>query len=613
MRRGMRKVAWGFGLLLVALAVFLVPTIWLKPWSIDHYYTRVFLRFAGRHPMMLSQLGLFDGSPLDFYSSKLDDFSPGFEKKEAGYLDGELATLRSYDRSKMSASGKLSYDVLEWFLVNQQQDNKFLYYNYPVNQLFGVQSQLPDFMINTHPLKSPSEAKAYVTRVSEFGGAIDQTIQGLELRESKKIVPPRFVVREVLTEMRGFVAKPAKENPLYTNFTAKADSIKALSAEDKKKLAAELEHQIQNTVYPAYQRLITYEQHLETVATDDDGVWKLPDGDAYYDQCLRDNTTTDMPAESIHALGLSEVDRIQGEMKRIFAEQGLKTSGDLGATMNHLLAEPRFHFPPGDSGRAIIMADYQKILDDANVRVGKLFDIRPKTGVKVQRVPAFKEATAPGAYYQPGSISGTRPGTFFVNLRDPEENKRPDMRTLAYHEGIPGHHFQITIQQELKGVPFFRRILPFTAYAEGWGLYAERLAYENGFHQDAYDSLGGLQAELFRAVRLVVDTGIHRKHWTRQQAIDYMVANTGMEESKVVTEIERYIVNPGQACAYKVGQLKILELRERAKHELGPRFDIRRFHDVVLENGSLPMGLLERVVDDWIAQELKRPSSGDRG
>ena len=259
------------------------------------------------------------------------------------------------------------------------------------------------------------------------------------------------------------------------------------------------------------------------------------------------------------------------------------------------------------------MADYQKILDDANVRVGTLFDIRPKTGVKVQRVPAFKEATAPGAYYQPGSISGSRPGTFFVNLRDPEENKRPEMRTLAYHEGIPGHHFQITIQQQLKGVPFFRRILPFTAYAEGWGLYAERLAYENGFHQDAYDSLGGLQAELFRAVRLVVDTGIHRKHWTRQQAIDYMKANTGMEESKVVTEIERYIVNPGQACAYKGGQLKILELRERARRQLGARFDIRRFHDVVLENGSLPLGLLERVVDDWVAQELKRPSSGDRG
>ena len=612
MRRGARKAMWGLGLVVAALGVFLVPTIWLKPWSIDHYYTRVFLRFASRHPMMLSGLGMFDGTPIDFYSSKLDDMSPGFERKEAGYLDEELATLRSYDRSKMSAKSKLSYDVLEWFLVNQQQDNKFLYYNYPVNQLFGVQSQLPDFMINIHPLKNPPEARAYIARVSQFGVAIDQVIDGLKLRESKKIIPPRFVIREVLTEMKGFVGKPPRENALYTNFAAKTDSIKGLAPEERKKLEADLEARIQDTVYPAYQRLIAYEEHLESVATDDDGVWKLPDGDAYYDQCLRDNTTTDMPADSIHSLGLSEVSRIQTEMKQILAEHGEKVA-DLGSGMNKLLSEPRFHFPPGDSGRAIIMADYQKILDDANQRVGTLFDLRPKTGVKVQRVPAFKEATAPGAYYQPGSLSGSRPGTFYVNLRDPEEDKRPDMRTLAYHEGIPGHHFQITIQQQLKGVPFFRRLLPFTAYAEGWGLYAERLAYENGFHQDAYDSLGGLQAELFRAVRLVVDTGIHRKHWTRQQAIDYMTANTGMEPSKVVTEVERYIVNPGQACAYKVGQLKILELRERARARLGARFDIRRFHDVVLENGSLPMGLLERVVDDWVAEELKRPSSGDRG
>jgi uncharacterized protein (DUF885 family) len=605
-------VAWGLGLLVVALAIFLVPTIWLKPWSIDHYYTRVFLRFAVRHPMLLSGLGMFDGTPLDFYSSKLDDMSPAFEQKEARFVDDELATLRSYDRSKMTAKGKLSYDVLEWFLVNQQQDNKFLYYNYPVNQMFGVQSQLPDFMLNIHPLKNPAEARAYISRVGQFGVALDQTIEGLKVRESKKIIPPRFVIREVLTEMKGFVGKAPRENALYTNFTTKTDSIQALSAEDRRKLAGELEGQIQNTVYPAYQRLIAYEEHLESVATDDDGVWKLPDGDAYYDQCLRDNTTTDMPADSIHALGLSEVDRIQTEMKRILAEHGEKVT-DLGSGMTKLLAEPRFHFPAGDSGRAIIMADYQKILDDANQRVGALFDLRPQTGLKVQRVPPFKEATAPGAYYQPGSLNGSRPGTFFVNLRDPQETKRPDMRTLAYHEGIPGHHFQITIQQQLKGVPFFRRLLPFTAYAEGWGLYAERLAYENGFHQDAYDSLGGLQAELFRAVRLVVDTGIHRKHWTRQQAIDYMTANTGMEESKVVTEVERYIVNPGQACAYKVGQLKILELRERARARLGPRFDIRRFHDVVLENGSLPMGLLERVVDDWVADELKRPSTVDRG
>jgi uncharacterized protein (DUF885 family) len=245
--------------------------------------------------------------------------------------------------------------------------------------------------------------------------------------------------------------------------------------------------------------------------------------------------------------------------------------------------------------------------------VGALFDVRPKAGVKVERVPPFKEATAPGAYYNPGSITGSRGGVFFANLRDPAETSRPGMRTLAYHEGIPGHHFQLSIQQELKGVPFFRRILPFTAYAEGWGLYAERLAYENGFQQDTFDSLGALQADLYRAVRLVVDTGIHRDRWTRQQAIDYMVHNTGLDSTKVVTEIERYIVNPGQACAYKVGELKILQLRQKAMDALGPRFDIKKFHDVVLTNGSLPLSLLERVVDDWIAAEKRAESQTGRG
>jgi uncharacterized protein (DUF885 family) len=242
-----------------------------------------------------------------------------------------------------------------------------------------------------------------------------------------------------------------------------------------------------------------------------------------------------------------------------------------------------------------------------------LFGVRPKARLEVKRVPEFKEATSAGAYYQRPSMGGKRPGVFFANLRDPHETKRPEMRTLAYHEGIPGHHFQLSVQNELTGVPFFRKLLPFTAYIEGWGLYAEHLGYENGFQRDAYDSLGALQAELFRAVRLVVDTGIHRSRWTRQQAIDYMAHNTGMAQTEIVSEIERYIVMPGQACAYKVGQLDILRLREDAKARLGARFDIRRFHDVVLSNGALPLSLLERVVDDWVQEELKKPSTGDRG
>jgi len=612
MRRG-RRVALGFlGLAAFAAAVFLVPTVWLKPWTIDHFYARVFLRFALRHPMMMSGLGLLDGTPFDFYADKLDEMSLAFEKKEVKFVDDEIAMLRRYDRSTLTPEQRLSYDVLEWFMVDQQQANRFLHHDYPVNQLFGVQSGLPDFMLNIHPLKRPRDAENYVTRVSRFGVAFDQVIEGLKQREREGIVPPRFVIEKVLAEMNGFVGKSPRENPLFTTFAAKVDSIPKLTAEKRRQLEARLEQEIRDTVCPAYERLIAYEQSLLTVATDDDGVWKLPDGDAFYDQCLRSRTTTDLSADSIHMLGLGEVARLQGEMRHILDARGHR-GADLATAMKRIADDPQRQFPDGDSGRSVIIATYQAIIDDAGQRVGALFDVRPKAGVKVERVPAFKEATAPGAYYQPPSIGGARPGTFYVNLRDPRETKRPDMRTLAYHEAVPGHHFQIAIQQELKGVPFFRRILPFTAYAEGWGLYAERVAYENGFHQDAFDSLGALQAELFRAVRLVVDTGIHRKRWTRRQAIDFMTANTGIAESEVVTEIERYIVNPGQACAYKVGQLKILELRERARERLASRFDIRRFHDVVLKNGSLPMGLLEQVVEDWVRVELKRPSATDRG
>jgi len=612
MRRGKRKLMWGAGILLALLAIFIIPTVWLQPWSIDHYYGRVFLRFALRHPMMLTGLGMLDGTPLDFHSDKLDDMSMAMEDKEARFVDEELAMLRRYKRAGMAPGGRLSYDVLEWFLVDQQQANHFLRYDYPVNQLFGIQSGLPDFMINLHPLKQPRQAEAFVARVSQFGRAFDQVLDGLKAREKAGVVPPRFVIEKVLTEMKGFAAHPPAENPMMVRFVSRLDSIPGLSDERKTQLREALERQIRETVIPAYGRLIAYHEHLLTVATDDDGVWKLPDGDAYYDQCVRSRTTTDMPADSIHELGRRETAGLQAQMMEILARQGYRGK-PLAAAMKQISEEPRFRFASGDSGRAAILAGYRSIIEDSQKRMDKLFGVKPAAGVTVERIPEFKEATSPGAYYQASSIGGARPGTFYANLRDPGETRRYEMRTLAYHEAVPGHHFQISIQQELKGVPFFRRIIPFTAYAEGWGLYAERVAYENGFHHDAFDSLGALQAELFRAVRLVVDTGIHRKHWTRQQAIDYMVENTGMSQPEVVTEIERYIVNPAQACAYKVGQLKILELREHARERLGARFDIRGFHDVVLKNGSLPLGLLERVVDEWVAEELKKPSAQDRG
>ena len=601
-----RRVKRTLGFLLLAVlaaaAAFLVPTLWFKPWSIDHFYGRVFASFALKHPMMLTSLGMLDGTPARWYADDLDDMSIAFEDKEIAFMNQQLAILRSYDRKSMTAAQSLSADVMDWFMANQQEGRRFRWHNYPVNQLFGIQSNLPDFMLNQHPLKTPRDAEDYVTRISKFGVAFDQVIEQLEAREQRKIVPPAFVLDHVLSEVKRQVAQAPREHPLYTTFVAKTDTMPKLEKAKKTELEARLALEIEKTVYPAFQRLIATLERERAGATTDDGVWKLPDGDAYYDWCLRSHTTTSMPADSIHELGLREIARIRVEMQRLLAEQGYDAR-DVGAAMRKLGDEPRFHYPADDSGRAAILADYQAMVDEANAKVAPLFNVKPKFGVEVKRVPPFREKTAAGAYYQSPSIGGSRPGTFYANLRDPAELEKPGMRTIAFHEAIPGHHFQNTISQELKDLPFFRRIIPFTAYGEGWGLYAERLALEAGLHPTAFDSLGAYQAEIWRAVRLVVDTGIHRKRWTREQAIAYMKAQTGMPESEVTTEIERYIVNPGQACAYKVGQLQILQLRQRAMDQLGPRFDIKKFHDVMLTNGELPLGLLERVVDEWIAAE----------
>jgi uncharacterized protein (DUF885 family) len=596
------------GVVVLALAVFLVPTIWFQPWSADHFYSRVFIQYMLRHPMLITQIGL----PLPFGADRLDDFSVEGERREAKFTDENLARLRRYDRTHMAPEARLSADVMDWFLKDDQENNRFMFYDYPVNQMFGFQSQLPDFMLTLQPLHSERDAKNYVARVARFGVAFDQTLEGLRLRESRGVMPPRFVLREVIAEMRRFSGGDPDKNPLYTRFAAETDTLKKLDRKQRDRLLVQLRDEIAHTVVPAYGRMLALLEHQESIATDDDGVWKLPNGDAYYAYMLRHHTTSDLTPDSVHALGVREVARLEATMRPMLAAHGFRAS-TLGDAMRLMRKDPKFGFPPGDSGRREIVARYQEILDDANRRCDKLFDVKPKAKLEVKRVPPFKEATAPGAYYNPGAVDGSRPGVFFANLRNPAETRRPDMRTLAYHEGIPGHHFQLTIAQELKGLPFFRNVLPFTAYAEGWALYAEHLALEQGFHRDVYDSLGALGAEVFRAVRLVVDTGIHRDHWTRQQAIDYMVAHTGMDTSEVVTEVERYIVMPGQACAYKVGQLEILALRQRAMDALGSRFDLRKFHDVVLTHGALPLTLLERVVDDWIDAEKRAGQSSVAG
>lgn len=573
--------------------------VWGKPLNINHFYDRVFIEYALDDPELLSQLGIVDNTILDFHSDDLTDASPDYTQKLARKARKDLQTLQGYDREKQTKAQQLSTDILEWFLDDAVRGEEFMYHNYPINQFLGVQSSLPSFMDATHQIKDKKSAENYISRLSKFGNKFDQVIEGLRLREDKNIIPPKFVIKKVLFEMRNFIAQPLEENILCKSFRTKLEKITDLDEKEKLRLFEAVQQEIEQTVYPAYQNLINYFEGLELKATTDDGVWKLPDGQACYAYQLRNKTTSDYTPEEVHQIGLTEAARIQAEMDQILKSLGYK-GGTVAERMRQLAQEDRFLFADDEAGRELVLKEYQEIIDEIDQDLDEVFNLRPRLGVEVRRVPEFKEKTSPLAYYNPPALDGSRPGVFYANLRSVKEIARFRMRSLAYHEAIPGHHFQLAIQQELQDMPIFRTVVRFIAYVEGWALYAERLTWEYGFQSNPYSNLGRMQYDLIRSARLVVDTGIHYKRWTREEAIKYMLENTGMPEDYVVTEIERYIVDPGQACAYKIGMLKILELREKAKQKFGDEFDIREFHDVVLKNGALPLGILEQVVVSYM-------------
>jgi uncharacterized protein (DUF885 family) len=589
------------GVVVLIIAVLVINTVWFKPFFIRTFYEKVFVQVALDSPEMLSSLHMVEGLGIQGHNRKLDSASEAEGTRIMERLRADLATLHSYDTTSMRGQDRLNYQVLNWYMTNAANASTFRYYNYPVNQMFGVQNEFPSFMASVHQVHNRRDADYYNQRLAAVRVKFTQVLEGLKIREQHGVIPPTFVIDKVLAEMSGLVAQQPEQNILYTSLVEKLKKAKGLDAAAQAEVLAETKRQITGNVYPAYRQLIIYFTALRPRSTNDAGVWKFPDGKAYYAHCLRSSTTTNLSAAQIHALGLSEVVRITAEMESILQAEKVAGADSVGPTMTRLGEELRFSYPDTDSGRANILADYRGILTDVNQGLSSAFRIRSKAKLEVRRVPVFKEKTAPGAYYERGALDGSRPGVFYASLYDVKATPKFGMRTLAYHEGIPGHHFQIGIAQELKGLPTFRSLVPFTAYSEGWALYAERLASELGFEKDPYNNLGRLRAELFRAARLVVDTGIHDQRWTREQAIDYLRRTTGMALSDVTAEVERYIVMPGQACAYKVGMLKILELRERAKAQLGARFDLRDFHDAVLKNGALPLEVLEQVVNDYIA------------
>ena len=602
-----RILKWIGGIILIVivfLAIFLINLIWFRPWSLNLFYEKVFGEVIFSEPELLSQLGLVEQFGFTSHNGKLSDESPAHQQMVIDRWKKDLNQLHEYPLDKQTPSQKLSTHVLEWFLKDQVEGEKWQDYNYPVNQLFGVQNQYPSFMANTHRLFNARDCEYYIMRLDALPAKFDQTLESVKKREQEQIIPPRFVVEEVLKEMTDFIAKPPAENILAASFKERTAKIDKLNDQQRADFQKRVETSITTHVYPAYQKLIAYFQELLPKTTTDDGVWKLPNGDAFYTYALKSNTTTNMPPNEVHDLGLREVTRIEGEMRAILDANGF-AGQPIGTALDKLGKDPRFLYSNDDKGRTEALAEYKHLIDNA-VAESKvhLFTIAPKAQIEIRRVEPFKEATAPGAYYQGGAMDGSRPGVFYANLRDMNEIPKWSMPTLAYHEGVPGHHWQISIAQELKGLPQFRKVIPFTAYAEGWALYTEWLAKQAGWYdKDPFGDLGRLRDELFRAVRLVVDTGIHAKHWTRDHAIAYMREKTGMGEKEVKSEIERYIVNPGQACAYKVGMMKIQELRARAQQALGDKFDQREFHDTVLKNGSLPLEILEEQINDYIQKK----------
>jgi uncharacterized protein (DUF885 family) len=604
MKRALKWLAALTGAAAILTVGLAVHSWYFRPLGISIFFERAFIQFMLEDPEAVSSLGIFEQLGYKGFDGMLTDVSPAHEQKLAKMARDDLETLHEYDRASLSPANQLSYDILDWFLQDLVEGQRWLFYDYPVNQLFGVQSSTPDFMVQIHPIADRRDVHNYTARLAAFGRKFDQLLEGLRLREAKGIVPPQFVVERVLAEMRAFIAVPARENILYTNLRTKLGRLTTVPAAERSKLLADAQSAIEQSVYPAYRRLIGYFERLQPQVTADYGVWKLPDGDRYYDHLIRSHTTTELDAERVHNIGLAEVARIETELDGILKSQGLP-AGTIGERIARLNADSRLQYPNDDAGRAACIADYQHYINEIVRGLGADFAAAPRLDIKVERVPQFKEKTAPGAYADTGSLDGSRPGVFYVNLRDMRDIHKYQMRTLAYHEAVPGHQLQGVIAQRLAGVPTFRKILPFTAYDEGWAVYAERLGWEMGFENDPLDNLGRLQAEMFRAVRLVVDTGIHRKHWTREQAIDYMLEKTGMARSEVVSEVERYFVLPGQALAYKIGMLRILELRTRAQAQLGAAFDIRQFHDVVLGSGAMPLGILEKQVDAWIAHRAR--------
>ena len=602
----MRLLGRIFGglLLLVLLAAGGVAMwFWFTPVGINNYVNKAMIKLAVDSPELLTGLGMIDNTPLDFHSGKLADYTKAQDEKSLAKLKKGRAGLDKYGPDGLEGQELLSYEITAWFLDDIIRQAEYEYGGYRVVQNSGVFVDLPQFLSDTHVIKNEKSVKRYLSRIEEFGRVMGEVQARVVDDREHGVIPPDFIIEKSIGVMRAFIEGGAAENPLVTTMPRKLDEI-GLSEEKKAEYLGAIEKAVAEHVIPGYQSMIALYEEMLPAADHDAGIWRIPDGDKIYANALKSNTTTDMTADEIHNVGLSEVARIEQEMDAILISQGY-TEGAVTERVKALMAAPEHNYPNTDEGRQQMLDYLVELNEEVMAKAGDYFVTLPPQPLEIVRVPEYSQDSAPGGYYSQPALDGSRPGRFYINLKNTTDNPRWTLPTLLYHEAAPGHHFQISVAQKLKGVPILRTLSPFSAYTEGWALYAERLASQDMgmYADDPLGDLGRLQAEMFRAVRLVVDTGMHAKRWSREQAIEYMIEKTGNTEDEVTREIERYVVWPGQATAYKTGQLAILDIRADAEAALGDKFNLRDFNEMILINGAMPLDILKQVAADWVAEQ----------
>ncbi len=576
------------------------------------FFAEIFERNVSQSPQFQAQLG----RKTEDYG-QWDDASEAWAVAQNEQAREDLARLRAeFDPAALSETSKLSYRMFEYELERDLAAFPWRHHRYAVTQMNNIASRIPTFLQNLHKVDNREDAEAYVERLQGVETLMEQTVARLRTGEAIGVIPPKMVYPRALPAAVNMLTgapfeEVADDGVLLADFRGKVEALE-LEEEDAAILLNDAANALSGPFRRGYKALADELTRLQGLAEDNHGVWALPDGEAYYAQAAQYWTTVDLSPDEIHELGLAEVARIRAEMDAIRAAVGFE--GDLGAFFEFVRTSPENYYPDTDAGRAEYLAEATALIEHVMSIAPDYFNVLPKAPLEVRRVEPWREAGSSTAFYNRPSLDGSRPGIFYVNMQDMNAVQKHIMNSLAYHEGAPGHHFQLAIQQELTGVPDFRKFGGYSAYSEGWALYTERLAKEIGLYEGLpMRDFGRLSEEMKRAVRLVVDTGMHARQWSREQCIEYMAANTPMALPDIERQIERYFVVPGQALSYKIGMLTLLDLRERARQALGDDFDLADFHDQVLKNGAMPMAVLEGVIDEWIAAAGNAPGAGQDG